>query len=70
MSPRFSASTSAGSIQLKFSTQNGSSYDVQYKTNLTDAVWQTLTTVAGDGAIHIVPDPGTQKSRFYRIYAH
>jgi len=67
--PKITATLSGGNIQLSFPTQNGSNYTVQYKTNLTDAVWQTLTTVGGNGSAQIVPDP-IQKSRFYRLYVH
>jgi hypothetical protein len=68
--PRINVSLSGGGAQLSFTTVNGSNYDVQYKTNLTDAVWQTLSTTPGDGAAHIVPDTAGPKSRFYRLYVH
>jgi len=70
VSPTITASLSGGSIHLAFPTQNGSNYDVQYKTNLTDAVWQTLSTAPGNGSTQSVPDPANQKSRFYRLYVH
>jgi len=68
--PTMSAALSGGSIQLTFPTQNGFNYTVQYKTNLTDATWQTLSTIGGNGASQTVPDPANQKSRFYRVYVH
>jgi hypothetical protein len=68
--PRINISLSGSSAQLSFTTINGSNYDVQYKTNLTDAVWQTLSTTPGDGVPHMVPDTAGPKSRFYRLYVH
>jgi hypothetical protein len=65
--PTINASLSGGNINVSFPTSNGSNYTVQYKTNLTDAVWQTLTTVPGNGSPQSVPDPTNQKSRFYRL---
>ena len=68
--PTVTVSLASGSIHLSFATQNGSNYTIQYKTNLTDAVWQTLSTVGGNGSAQIVADPANQKSRFYRLYVH
>ncbi|MBW8864204.1 MAG: hypothetical protein JF609_04625, partial [Verrucomicrobia bacterium] len=70
VAPTITATLSGGSIHLAFPTQNGSNYDVQYKTNLTDAVWQTLSTIPGNGSSQSVPDAANQKSRFYRLYVH
>lgn len=52
---------------LSFPTVNGSSYAVKYKSALTDASWQTLTTVTGDGSTKTVTDPATNPQRFYRL---
>ena len=68
--PTIAAALSGGSIQLTFSTQSGFNYTVQFKNNLTDAVWQTLSTVPGNGSNQTVPDPTTQTSRFYRVWVH
>ncbi len=68
--PTITATLSAGSINLSFPTQNGSTYTVQFKTNIADATWQTLTNVTGSGSSQMVPDPANQKSRFYRISVH
>jgi hypothetical protein len=68
--PTVTASQANGSIHLSFATQNGSNYTIQYKTNLTDVAWQTLSTVGGNGSAQIVTDPANQKSRFYRLYVH
>ncbi len=42
-------------------------YIIEYKTNLTDAVWQTLESLPGNGSEQIVSVPIDQKSRFYRF---
>ena len=68
--PRINFSLSGGAPQLSFTTLNGSNYDIQYKTNLSDAVWQTLSTTPGDGGPHVVPDSSGHTSRFYRLYVH
>jgi hypothetical protein len=68
--PRLSVSLSGGSAQLSFTTVNGANYDIQFKNSLSDAVWQTLSTTPGDGTPHIVPDPASHQSRFYRLYVH
>jgi len=60
-------SAAAGTRTLSFLTQNGFNYTVQYKTNLTDAVWQTLTTATGDGTMQTVPDSSSQAPRYYRL---
>ena len=65
--PTIAASLSGDSLQLSFPTQTGHTYTVQYKVNLTDAVWQTLSSVSGNNAVQIVADPATQSRRFYRL---
>jgi hypothetical protein len=66
VSPNVAASASGGNMQLSFTTQLNRNYTVQYKTNLTDAVWQTLTNFTGNGSTVIISDPQNQASRFYR----
>lgn len=61
------ASVSTGVISIKFQTQNGHSYTVQYSSSLNPANWQTLTTVSGDGTVKIVTDSATGGQRFYRV---
>jgi hypothetical protein len=63
------ASLNAGSIALSFPTQSGLTYTFQYKNNLTDPTWSTLTTVAGDGTTKIENDGAGLASRFYRVSA-
>jgi hypothetical protein len=66
--PTLNAGFSAGSFQVSFPTVSGHNYTVQYKTNLTDAVWQTLGgVIAGDGSTQTVTDSPTQSQMFYRL---
>ena len=68
--PLITVTPSVGSISLSFPTQNGSTYTVQYKTNILDATWQTLTNITGNGSAQAAADPEGQKSRFYRVMVH
>jgi hypothetical protein len=74
------ASASSGNVNLSFNAGAGLNYAVQYKTNLTDAAWNTLTTVAApmtwqtNTAVLTTSYPLTvtdstagQHSRFYRV---
>ncbi|HLX94350.1 MAG TPA: hypothetical protein VKU37_01260 [Verrucomicrobiae bacterium] len=66
-----SALVSAGTVSIKFPTQNGHSYTVLYSTSLNPASWQTLSSgINGDGTVKTVTDStsgGAQ--RFYRVAA-
>jgi hypothetical protein len=53
---------------FNFQTQSGKTHTVQYKTALTNAVWQTLKVVAGNGAVTNITDTtATNTARFYRV---
>ena len=65
--PTITASVIRGTNNLTFQTQNGFNYTIQYKTNLTDGAWQTLSAVSGNNSTQTVTDPAQQKSRFYRL---
>jgi hypothetical protein len=55
-----------GGLQISFPTQPGFSYQIEYKTNLTDAVWTPLgSSIPGDGTIKAVPDAISGSRRFY-----
>ena len=57
-----------GNIGISFSTQPGYAYQVEYKTNLTDAAWAPLgNVIPGDGTIQSVNDGTGGGSRFYRV---
>ncbi len=66
------ASRSGSDVQIKFPTQAGVSYSVQYKAQLTDSVWLTLgSPVAGSGNVATVTDAigGAGVARYYRVTA-
>jgi hypothetical protein len=60
---------SAGSgLSFSFPTLPGYSYQVQFKTNLTDALWLPLgTAISGNGMSATVTNSGGDHSRFYRL---
>ncbi len=50
-------------------TVAGRNYVVEYKSNLTDAAWQTYQVVSGDGSQHIISVPiSLAAQRFYRFH--
>ncbi len=59
----------AGNIQISFATQQGVSYQVQYKDQISDATWTPLETIAGDGTAKTVSYPATAPLRFYSVQA-
>jgi autotransporter-associated beta strand protein len=57
-----------GNLSIFFPTQPGYGYRLEYKTNLTDAVWiPSGNVISGDGAIQSVNDTPGANSRFYRV---
>jgi len=59
---------SAGVFSGSFQTLAGYSYQVQYKDNITDIMWQVLTTIPGDGTVKSFTDPGPAVAqRFYQV---
>ncbi len=61
-------SVSNGSLGVSFPTQPGYGYQLESKTNLTDAIWIPLgNTISGDGTIQSLNDEVGQGSRFYRV---
>jgi endoglucanase len=70
--PVISASSSQSNSQknetVSFSTQSGFSYQLQYKTNLTDPAWLPLgTPLPGSNIVQSINDPLNQSTRFYRL---
>ncbi|MGH7953322.1 MAG: hypothetical protein ACREFE_15610, partial [Limisphaerales bacterium] len=61
------ASVSGSNIRFSFQTQNGFVYTVLYKDNLTDASWQTLTSIMGNGSVQTATDGMGQTHRFYKL---
>ena len=66
-SPIKSAIRSGTNLNVSFPTVVNHSYSVQYKTNLTDSTWNTLTTTNGTGVNVVVPDSAAGTHRFYRL---
>jgi hypothetical protein len=58
-------------VNLSFTSLPLGSYRVEWTSNLTAGVWNTLavTNVSGSGGLLQVtdPDPATQPQRFYRV---
>lgn len=67
LKPAIVPAMAGNQFSLTFPTQLGKSYAIQYKTNLTDAVWSTLTTTNGTGANVVIPDSLNNAQRFYRL---
>jgi hypothetical protein len=69
--PRFTEISFNGDhgFKLGFVTQTNLNYGVEYKNNLTDANWTTLTNFTASANSFIVTDPtaDTNSARFYRI---
>ena len=55
------------SFVLSFNTQIGPAYVVDFKTNLTDAVWKALETNNGTGGIITVTNTANSAHGFYRV---
>jgi beta-glucanase (GH16 family) len=60
----------SGQIEISFATQAGANYEVRYKNAWSDATWQVLETVVGDGSPKSVSYPVSEPARFYgvRVY--
>jgi hypothetical protein len=59
---------SGGQFRFQFDSLAGTNHVVQYKNELTDATWQTLQTIPGDGTRKEVTDnPNAVPHRFYRV---
>jgi hypothetical protein len=63
------ASRSGGNIVVSFPTGNGINYQVEFKTNLTDATWAPLgSAIPGNGAVQSVSYSTGGISGFYRVH--
>ena len=66
--PVINAARNSANTMTSFPAPSGFSYQVQYKTNLTDAHWIALgAPMAGSNLIQSVGDPANPGSRFYRL---
>ena len=69
MALNVSGGNGSGSASISFLTQPGYSYQLEYKTNLMDAVWIPLgTPIVGDGSVHSISGGTSGGSRFYRMF--
>jgi hypothetical protein len=60
--------TGNGNLSIFYPTQPGYNYQLEFKTNLTDAVWIPLgNTTIGDGTTQSAIDVIGNASRFYRL---
>ena len=59
---------SGTNVAVSFPTQPGFGYQLQYKNNLTDAVWTPLgASQSGDGTVQSMNDQQNQNARYYRV---
>jgi hypothetical protein len=57
-----------GTLSFAIDTVSSRSYVIEYKTNLTDAAWQTWQTVSGDGTRQTLTAPlGPARQSFFRL---
>ncbi len=59
--------TDSGGTQFSFISQHDFLYTIQYKNNLTDPNWTTLTTTNVVGDVCNIIDPTITTQRFYRV---
>jgi hypothetical protein len=65
---RRGAAANGTNTRLSFPTQTGFNYQVQYKTNLTDANWIPVgAIVPGNDATQSIDVPASGNSGFYRV---
>jgi hypothetical protein len=58
-----------GQFQFLLPTQSGYSYQVQSKTNLSDAVWTPEQTLPGDGTVKLVTMDATGAQKWVQVVA-
>ena len=63
--------TTANSAELQFVAQTNTGYTLQYRTNLTSALWNNVTSIAAQSLMQTVrvsvPKPPPEPARFYRV---
>ncbi len=63
------ASRAGSDVELSFDTQAGLTYEVLYKTDLSDPSWTLLQAVPGDGTTKTINDPVNSQAAYYRVEA-
>jgi len=53
----------ANRIAVPVATSEGRTYSLEFKANLEDPGWTTVTTVIGNGTIRILADPTQREKR-------
>jgi hypothetical protein len=56
-----------GRFTFGINTETSHTYFIECKTNLTDAAWQFLQSIGGDGNLQTIVVPATGGQRFYRF---
>jgi hypothetical protein len=63
--------TATNAAALEFVAQANLNYAVQYRTNLSSALWNTLTSISAQSSVRTVqvntPNPPVERERYYRI---
>lgn len=54
-------------VSISFSTLSGPMYQVRYKNDLSESMWQVLTNVIGDGATKVVAESLGAERRFFHV---
>jgi hypothetical protein len=57
----------AGNVAFSFQSALGQSYQVEAKSALEAANWQTLETIVGDGTVKHFTNTHTPNNRFFRL---
>ncbi|PWU13202.1 MAG: hypothetical protein C5B50_19780 [Verrucomicrobia bacterium] len=68
--PVLSASHSGNNIIISFLSEDGLTYQLQFKNNITDLAWTSLgNSILGDGTIKSFSDSSTGTHKYYRVLA-
>jgi hypothetical protein len=64
----FNPMLSGGTFSVSVATVACHSYVLEFKDDLSDAAWTSLSPVAGDGTVKVLQDPSaTGTRRFYQV---
>ena len=56
-----------GNFSFSFQSLAGFTYTVLYRTHAAAGLWQTNSTVSGDGSVKLISIPATNSQRFFRV---
>ncbi len=57
----------AAGFDFSFQTSSNQTYEVQYKSALTNPAWTNVQTIEGDGQIHFVTNAASSSQGYYRL---